>query len=27
VHYDGVVYDTVMHIMLNALVIESQQRI
>lgn len=26
-HYNGVVYDAVMHIMLNALVIESQQRI
>ena len=26
-HYDGGVYDAVMHIMLNALVIESQQRI
>ncbi|KQJ97603.1 uncharacterized protein LOC100825224 [Brachypodium distachyon] len=26
-HYGGVVYDAVMHIMLNALVIESQQRI
>ncbi|KAL6642768.1 hypothetical protein ACP70R_020949 [Stipagrostis hirtigluma subsp. patula] len=26
-HYDGEVYDAVMHIMLNALVIESQQRI
>jgi hypothetical protein len=26
-HYDGDVYDAVMHIMLNALVIESQQRI
>lgn len=26
-HYDGVVYDAVMHIMFNALVIESQQRI
>lgn len=26
-HYDGNVYDAVMHIMLNALVIESQQRI
>jgi hypothetical protein len=26
-HYDGEVYDAVLHIMLNALVIESQQRI